>query len=223
MITWLLIAACGLGEGSSARREEAVLGAMGDHWTEATLARDALIDGDLRRATRAASRVGADLPADVVRADLLPMRLAVIEAADRAAKADDLAAAAVAVGEMAWHCGACHAVSGLPVPVEEPPSVIGGALTLEMGRHQQAVHEMWRGLVTHDDAAVIAATRILETEPLIPSGTPADSPLPPVATELEIGVHELAGQIARAEGAERGQRFGQLLTTCATCHKLFRK
>lgn len=220
-IGWILLSAALASEGRTAAREEALRTEMSDHWTEATRARDALIAGALRRATRMAARIEPDLPYAGVREELHPMRLGVVAAASRAAEAGDLSTAASAIGEMAVHCGACHVAAGAPVVIAEPPSVIGGSLSLEMGRHQQAVQELWRGLVTPDDAAIYLAAAILQAAPLIPSGP--DAPVPSaVATELERGVHELADELSRSEGMARGSRFGQLLTTCATCHQLFR-
>lgn len=97
----------------------------------------------------------------------------------------------------------------------------GDGIQPEMARHQWAAGKMWLALVEPNEQAWDEAVWGLAQAPLVPVDGP--SPMPPLATELELRVHELATDGQLAEDAEtQATRYGEILVTCATCHLLLR-
>lgn len=218
------LVACWGTEGRRAKSEELVRDRMEEHWKSAIDAREALIEGDLDKATAALGEVAKRFPREALAGDGEPHGTAVVTAATAGAAATDLTAAAEDFGQMAVHCGECHAVVKADVTADDPeaPPADPG-IPSEMKRHHAAVEQIWLGLVRPSDTEVAAAVETLQTAPLVPTGTPAEADLPQRAAELEIGVHELASEVLRAQGEARGEAYGRLLTTCAVCHLVVRE
>lgn len=223
MVLLLLALACTRGpEERLEARHEATAPEMERHDSEAAMMRDALVAGrseELRSAARVLrSRLplGPDLPPLAQ-----PFEAALALALDRVLRAEDLPGMADGVGAMAQACGDCHTVLGLSVQLASVPvPPVADPLQQQMQAHRSAAVELWAGVVTADGERVQAGAAALEASTLVPSGTAADAPVPPDAAALEVRVHDLAGQAARAEPAHRGRYLGEMLGTCAQCHLL---
>ena len=89
-----------------------------------------------------------------------------------------------------------------------------------MRRHQWAMDRLWDALVVPSDDAWNAGALALAEAPLVPEQlTPSKSPAPRVA-ELAQTVHDLGLKAASADrGDARAEVYGELLATCAECHK----
>jgi mono/diheme cytochrome c family protein len=204
--------------------EEAVRDEMAQHWITGEEARDAIIAGDLAKATKHGRALADQLPVKGAPEGHDAIQLAVKTHAEALADADDLERAALALGAMASQCGACHAATGGgPIYPEPKPPEPGEGIAAEMAVHQYAATLMWTGLVTNSTANFDTAVAALSANPLVPSGTNADSPLPPLATELEVRVHDLAAFAASStDQVDRADLYGRMLGTCAACHAVVR-
>lgn len=194
---------------------------MQDHFDETARLRDAVIDGDLPAVRAAARKLRAS--DDPVPPAWQAFVTANMQLAEAASSAKDLAAAARAAAGLADTCGDCHASLG--AGPHFPPA--GPVLPVEahdvgkhMARHQWASERMWEGLVSHGEAAWAAGAAALSDAPLSARELTANVELPGDALELGDRVHAL-GLRARqtAEWPARASLYGELLATCATCHR----
>lgn len=223
---WLIaLLACGHKE-PAPDLDAPVIEAMGDHYERAAAARAALVRGDVAAAKAAAADVAAWFKTAKFPSEEAGFDTALVAAAERAAAAPDLESLAEAVGDMGLACGRCHAAAHLDLPetgLTPPP--MGSPINQEMARHRAATERMWMGLVLPDELAWREAASALAGASLAPTGLSTDAGLPPLATELEVRVHDLAAAAAAhdADPNQRGRQMGQILATCASCHGLYRK
>jgi mono/diheme cytochrome c family protein len=194
---------------------------MQQHEKHAALLRDSVARGDLASARREA-RVLADLKLDASadRSWTDPLT-AMNAAAAQLADADTQAEASRALARLALTCADCHAQLGRPgsstFELERETWGVEGHMTL---LHHAAALQMWDGLVVPSDDSWNAGARALSGAPLAPELlTPGKTPVPRVG-ELASHVHELARKATTAnDRVTRADLFGQMMTTCATCHQ----
>ena len=215
----VLLTGCWSTEDRIAQSEEKVKDEMVVHHTEVLAARDAIVAGDHANATDALGALAGRLPLDGLDRG---RQQALMDAVVAGAKAEDLDAAARALGQVGAACGSCHrAVGAKPPPEAGDKPVVGSDVKSQMALHHWAMLTLWDGLVRGDDATFSNAAQALNATPMIPSGTPVDAPVPPDAAALEIRVHDLAARAARAGSPqERAKAVGDLLGTCQQCHLL---
>lgn len=221
LVLLFALTACADPADDLAEREAAMTAAMAEHGEAAGAIRDALVDGALPKAKKAARKALKDLPLPGASPDPQQPLIAALKALGSAEDLDD---AAEAAGQVAGACGSCHTqTQARPAwPLAEPPTATESVAD-QMKRHQWAAEAFWVGLITRDDARIAQASEVLSSAPLVPSGTPADSPFGELGTALEVRVHDLAALAARnPDPALQATRYGQMLATCATCHSLAR-
>lgn len=206
-------------------REEAVDRGMSGHLGEARLARDAVIAGDLAAAKQALSTLRGRLPLGSLAPQQARLEVQLIQAVQAGQTAADLPAMGEALGQIAQACGACHLSAGLSIPVEaglgapgatEPT---GTTVAARMDGHMWATEQMWAALVAGDDIAFQEGAEAMGRSGLVPTGLPADAPVPPLAAELEVQVQDMAALAVRSPEA-RGRHLGRMLGSCAQCHQL---
>ena len=193
---------------------------MPDHHASALGIRDAALNGDLEKVRSNAGDLKTQLTPTMLETPVTTGLMAVV---DDLATSTDLDTAFEQVGDLAQRCGRCHDAMGARLPLSPgavPPT--GNTMVQEMARHKWAAEAMWLGLIRPSDEDFISAVNVLSADPLVPSGTQADSPLPPLATEIEVKVHDLAGMAEHeTDPAARGRLYGQMLSRCYSCHALF--
>jgi mono/diheme cytochrome c family protein len=143
--------------------------------------------------------------------------------AARAAAAEDLVAAAAALGEIARTCGDCHQASGVEVAMgySAPPSHDEKSLATRMRRHLWAADRMWASLVSPSDMAWKQGAEVLADFQFAASDIAADSEQQGQLrdlTERSRAIGSLAGQAASTE--LRSGLYGEFLSLCASCHSL---
>lgn len=217
MLLVLALFGCWTSERREIAAEAEVVREMSDHWSEASAARDAVVQGDLGEAQRAAKKLASRLPIQPLADELAPYEDELADATERVQAATHLTDAGVAVGKMAQACGRCHSAAGATLDLEDPaPPAKGEGVKAEMAVHAWAAEKLWLGMIRPSDqdlqdaVAVIAAPGLTEG---------ADPQVSQAAAELDKGVHDLAAAVQEDVSA-RGERYGQLLLTCATCHLL---
>lgn len=181
---------------------------MQEHFAEGDLIRRAVIAGDLDRARKAGAILAGDEWTSNLRASWKPHLAAVQSAAQRVAAADDLSSAARAAGELAQACANCHEQVAKPALHLADFDQNAPA----MARHVWAVDAMWWGLFVPADAAWKAGAESLGGAPLVLSDVPA-------VEAIAQRTYEIAHRAASATRDQRSRYFGELLTTCASCHR----
>ena len=140
-----------------------------------------------------------------------------------AARAPDPTSAASAVARVAAACGSCHKSTkrGPTYEVRTGPPGADNALATRMIRHTWAADRLWDGLVGPSDESWRAGASVLRDAPLFTDALTQDVAQYEPVTKLAWTVHELG---ARANSARdqsvRAALYGELLGTCASCHKL---
>lgn len=122
--------------------------------------------------------------------------------------ASSLHGAATAVGKLGLACASCHHVLGGPNPAasggaEPPPS---------MQAHAWAIERLWFGLIGPSDNAWAEGAKHLTERPIVASDV--------VSVDAEARKLQALGRIAvDTKGDQRGAVFGDIMNTCATCHR----
>lgn len=185
-------------------------------------ARDALIEGDLAEAQRAADHLAQTDYSRMLPAQWKHWVAALQQHAAALALAPNLSAAAQELGRMALTCGECHelhetgpdAPRANPLPWEEPPDTVED----RMHRHQLGVVQMWDGLVLPSEKAWRNGTVTITRAPLR-APERADQPIDDALAAQIQAVRELAKQARLATTyQERGRVYGELIARCAQCH-----
>jgi hypothetical protein len=140
-----------------------------------------------------------------------------------AARAPDVQAAASAVAQLGATCGACHAAMrrGPRYQVAGGPAAGGTAIATRMLRHRWAADRLWEGLIGPSDTSWEAGAAALYDAPLYTDALTRDVEQYEPVTQLAWTVHDI-GARARLEPSltVRAELYGQLLGTCARCHRL---
>lgn len=198
---------------------------MYSHFAAADDIQAAVVDGDLRAVREPASWLAEhDIPSLPEGSETY---LAEMQGfARQAGQATSLADAAHAMGGIAKTCGTCHQKN-----IAEPLTKWTGSLSpgedvaTHMTRHAWAVERMWEGLVLPSDDKWAKGAKALEEAPFKPeavAGTSSEDIA--IQKEVELLEKRCHGIGSKAETAtdatERANLYGELLTTCASCHKL---
>lgn len=195
--------------------------AMQTYFVEATMARDAVIQGELVAARQAFSKL-ANYPLEMGAApeSWVSTWKTWQHIAVQGSRANDLASAAAKVGELGAQCYSCHQTSGLG-PKYEPSGWTEPTDQLRDHMHmfEWAIDRMWEGLTSGWDRAWTVGASTIADERLSPQrlhGLQADRD----ARKQWSAQLRRAAKLARAAKTteERGVRLGEVLAVCADCH-----
>ena len=181
----------------------------------------AIAFGDLPRASQEAASVAA-LEEPDVRSEWQPYLANVRLAAERVAVAPDTVVAARASAQLGKTCAQCHEASSAKIAFAPETMPVGNRLAVQMMSHQWAAARLWEGLVGPSPDRWMAGARGLAEGrmPIV-----AEGDLPP---ELGVAddVQRLHLYARRAQNAktldERAAVYGDILATCAGCHRTIR-
>jgi len=142
----------------------------------------------------------------------------VVEAARALHTAPNVDEACRREARLAEACATCHlhanrpqTFGSLPPPPPDRPTVAA-----RMARHQWAVDRLWEGLVGPTDERWLAGLEMLAAAP------PPDSELtgaPALGTRLQELARTALGTRRTEPLRNRADRYGEMLVTCAACHK----
>ena len=137
------------------------------------------------------------------------------------AETPDLDEAAAGVARLSGACGACHLAAGATTtfPYEPLPRATR-TLADRMLRHRWAAARMWEGLVGPSETLWREGARTLASAPLIDDPRLAAVPERDRLRALARGVRRLARRATTAPAESRVELYGELLETCAGCHRL---
>jgi cytochrome c553 len=195
-----------------------IAGHMHEHLDQVSAIKAAVIAGRLEDVREPATWLAThEEPA------LLPSVEEMRRYAARAASAEDLVAAAAAVGEIARACGDCHQANGVEVGFgyATPPSRDEQSVKAQMQRHLWAADRMWAGLIGPSDVAWNRGADMLAEVQLAASDITAKEGQRAQISELTQRARALGEQAGQAASAElRSGLYGEFLSLCATCHSL---
>lgn len=190
-------------------------------------ARDALVDGDLERAKEAARRLVDYDYRDAFPEDFRPWIVHMKQLADDIVLAEGLHDAAAAVGGLGVTCGNCHwqkeagpgQVPVDPEPWRDPPE----ELAERMDRHQIGIERLWTGLTAPSEEAWRQGTITLTRAPIADPEHEGE-PVSELTGRRVSRIRDLAQQARVASShTERGRIYGELIATCADCHRNIRR
>lgn len=184
--------------------------------------REAIVRGDLATTRRNAVELGAVTVGGSP--ELLERSKDLTKAADAIAHAEDLPAAAHATGGLVRTCADCHARLTGPTQLEvTTPMPPEGGRSASMRRHNWAMNRLWDGLVSNSEVPWHAGADALSDPALA-----AQDLVPPKRSTPEV--QQLAGSMialgrraaAASDTGVRAEIYGELLATCADCHRQIR-
>ena len=176
------------------------------HYEDLGAARDAVVQGDLAAYHEAMQLLGERTPVPTL--DLGQDEL--VERIRQARKAETIPDAGQQIGHVVAACASCHSRQGVTPRVDErgdPP-----ADDQVMARHAWGVEAIFDGMVLGDVSAIERGALVLDFTPTVVMGGEADA--------LQDTLHDHASDVARVGATydERGEAYGELLGTCASCH-----
>lgn len=194
---------------------------MLEHFIIATWVRDSVIDGSIEDIAAPLNAL-ADYGYESVAPGGWMKGVAQLQAAARlTADAKTLEAAARGVAAMGRVCGECHQTQGGPVvrQVKQDTRVSkSDSFEGRMFRHAWAVERLWEGLTAPSDNSWAAGAAALVNAPS--SAPKVKPPLPAAVVQTLDVVRGLGTKAARAESLEAREKvYGELLVTCAECHR----
>lgn len=201
-------------------RQELTEEVMVEHGSDARRMRAALVKGDFEAAMAALEQVASRMPLKVLAPQAHNAQSEFLKAMSAAKASPDLPTLAQRYGVMLQSCGDCHRASGIHIEVAVPtPAAPDAGTAARMAVHGAASEAMVMALVAADEASFAQAAQVLREASLVPEGVDTTGTLPAGAVETGVRLGDLAAQAARAE-ADRGERVGELLSTCASCHAM---
>jgi len=191
---------------------------MEEHYTAAILGHDALIQGDLKMLRSQLSRIAKqELPPSAPQS-WKPHHSKLHKAASNADKISDLETAASVIADIAEACGSCHAALKAkymyywPSPPDEDEKH-----KTTMHTHQWATERLWEGVTApFKPAWDRGASALAEVQIFGGDNEKVKSSL----RKLETDLREIGRTANTTAGLHKQAKvYGQLLTTCAQCHK----
>jgi len=140
------------------------------------------------------------------------------EAAAQLSRAVDIAAACRLEAELAGACASCHDAAGARPEFTWPGRTPADDGTVEkrMARHVWATDRMWEGVVGASDESWRAGLAVLAEAPLAGTKTTPER-ITHARTLQRLAAGALSDQLATSV-AGRTRVYGELLTSCASCH-----
>jgi len=194
---------------------------MLEHFVISTWARDSIVDGDLEAIRKPLLALAEYSYASVAPGGWMVGIARMQLAARLTAQAQTLSAAASGIAAMGRTCGQCHREQGGPdvqYYMAEDGAPKSDTFGRRMFRHAWAVERLWEGLTSPSDNAWMAGASALT---LAPSAAPETQPtLTPAVIKTLDRVRALGARAVRADSADAREKiYGELLVTCAECHR----
>lgn len=194
---------------------------MWAHYQRVGAIQSAVIAGDLNIAQAAAYWVAHNQPADLPEL-AAPYADAMRSAARATAGASDLDEAALATARMGDACGSCHQVlrQGPRFTVTStapPPS--DTSVAQQMTLHLWALSKMWDGLTGPSAESWMQGALGLNAVPHYQAHITRRFADDRLADSLAHRLYALGQQSAMANPTDRVVVYGELIGTCAACHR----
>lgn len=193
---------------------------MHQSYTSLVTARDAFVSGDYDASRMELTNVALLPMPDGVPPIWATNVLELHQMAARGAQAELPEGVADGIGRSANACGSCHQATGyIPSLAMMPEAPEGSDAATAMMRHAYAAQELWDGLITHNADRWNTGTGLLAGSHVSPEQLFGQG------LEARIGASRVAGLqnasravIHAVEWDDRAEAYGQLLTSCASCH-----
>jgi cytochrome c553 len=230
VVSWLiLVVACGNAESVAPEPEpaaddaapdpEAALVAlhMSAHAKKVTLAREALVHGQLDASRQALQWLSEHAPPEGLPEESAPFLAKMQATAKEGAVAERYDQVGDALGRLAVTCGACHTALGASPSLQTAAAPPGDEVVAHMVQHAMGVDQLWASLVTNDPAKWRAGVETLG-EPL--HAESFDVPMVTDSAKAAMQtVHTVpANLVDETDPTLKGRGYGQVLAACATCH-----
>ncbi len=220
----LAMISCGGGTADSGPSEPgptkaSMAGHMHENFKLIDQIRTAVVGGELKEAKTRATELGDNLLKSEYPQEWMPHLQRVREVVSATKGANDLASAAIHAARAGSACGRCHAALGADgLPESHQPLELSSLPLAEfMNRHSWAAERLWEGLVgPSDELWKLGSKTLAETAQL------ATDNMSPEMQTLAYSLSEISERssiVVRVE--EREEVYGELLSTCAACHRAY--
>jgi len=202
---------------------DAVRAHMAEHLAWSTRTRDAVIRGQLDTAQQGFAWMASHAEAEPAPPEWAGWMEGLRQSARAGAAATDLAEQARALGDMANQCGGCHQTLATgPTLPERPAPAAAPGFQPHMARHAWVNERMWAALVEPDGRAWVQSLEVLGATPMVAADLPTAGPVS-AQLAMDAEVHRLAhAALADDNPDTRADLYGQIVTACASCHRVSR-
>ncbi len=172
-----------------------------------------LIKGKLDQAKPFAAAI-ATAPDEPLHGPWASYQVTIRERAAAVASATDPGDALRKTAAIGGMCGNCHGELSVKLGVDAVPRLPPDEATLDarMARHRWAADRLWEGVVGNSEAAWRSGLDVLAAAPLEQPAERAG-----LARQLQRQA-EAARRPSPGKLVDRASSYGQILTTCASCH-----
>lgn len=144
-------------------------------------------------------------------------------AAVRIQAGDDVAAAGLQLGRLGHACGSCHEAQQARVAFAYvPPPPHGTTLEVQMARHTWAAARLWQGVIGPADQLWLEGAHAMTTTPLDLVASMHGKPNVEVIELAERLQEQAQAATELTDHASRAQLYGEMMDTCASCHRIVR-
>jgi cytochrome c553 len=172
-----------------------------------------LIKGKLDEARTFAAAI-ASAPDEPSHGPWATYKVTIRDRAAAVAKATDVGDALRKTASIGAACGNCHDDHVVKLALDSVPTLPPDSPTLDarMARHRWAVDRLWEGVVGNSDQAWRAGLDVLAVTPFEEPASRAG-----IARQLQRQA-DIARRPPPGKLVDRATSYGEILTTCASCH-----
>ena len=191
---------------------------MKDHLSRATVIRDALVMGHLKRAKPPAKYLAEHWPEKVLET-WMPFVRGLRHSAGEVDRASDLEAASRGAASLALACGQCHqALDDGPTFPSPPAPAAGDDAGPRMQRHRWAADRLWEGVVQPSAERWAEGVEGLQRLPNCQDDHGGEQ-LSEAIEAARNASERVRNQAKTATDLpDRARLYGELLVTCNACH-----
>ncbi|QQR90288.1 MAG: hypothetical protein IPJ88_00595 [Myxococcales bacterium] len=197
---------------------------MHEYFDHSTVARDAIVEGELTEATSAFNRLATHtISTKNAPKNWLPFLETWRATARIGSQSTELNQAAEAVGKLGAQCAACHQATRSG-PTYDPSGWVEEIVSLKthMLLLRWATDRMWEGLTEPWDRAWIVGAETLTEAPLeLHEFHKFSSNKAAQVKDLAVELKSIATQALKQKSPEgKADAYSRLLVTCSNCHRL---
>lgn len=183
----------------------------------------AIAFGDLARARTEANMI-ASVYEPAIRDEWQPYLAQLRAAAQQVAVTPDLPAAARMSALLGRRCAQCHDATHAKIVFAAAPTVVASPhLPAQMSTHQWAAMMMWEGLAGNQPDRFARGARTLVEAPMAIVAESDDLPPDLAAGDDVQRLHLFARRALEVKTLDdRASTYGEVLATCAGCHRTIR-
>lgn len=192
---------------------------MVGHYDAAITARDALIRGDVAKATQTLADMGRHQVHPGLSDSLKMYAFGMKASAHEVHQAGNAGQVGEVLGQTVMWCGKCHTAAGVQFDFRPEPVAEGDTVLSHMVRHQWVADRFWDALVEPSDDAWAQGTAVLNEDALAHDDVKHEGDRHAAVDAMARLVHTLGLDAQEAsERIDKAGVMGAFYATCSDCH-----